>query len=120
MNEKILVVDDSATVRDSVKQALLASSFVVIEAVDGLDGLKKLGENSDVKLIICDVNMPNMDGLSMCAKLKETNSSIPIFMLTTEANAEMKEKGKAYGVRAWMIKPFNGEKMIAGIKKVIG
>ena len=119
---KILIVDDSDTVRDQVKKALATAGYDVVEAQDGTDGLQKVSENSDIKLIICDVNMPKMDGLTMCAKLREISgfASTPVFMLTTEANDEMKEKGKKAGVKAWMIKPFNAEKMIAGIKKVLG
>ena len=119
---KILIVDDSDTVRDQLKKALEGGGHQVVVAVDGQDGLDKAKANADVKLIICDVNMPRMDGLTMCKQLREDPAlkALPVFMLTTETNEEMKVKGKAVGVMAWMVKPFNAERMLAGIKKVLG
>ena len=119
---KILAVDDSDIVRSQVRKALEGGGYQVVEAVNGIDGLEKANANPDVKLVVCDVNMPEMDGLMMCTKLREISSfkSVPIFMLTTESSPEMKAQGKAAGVTAWMIKPFNPEKMVAAVKKVIG
>ncbi|MCM2281239.1 MAG: response regulator [Bdellovibrionaceae bacterium] len=119
--KKILIVDDSDAVRGQVKAALEGAGFQVVEAVDGLDGLAKANENKDVNLIISDVNMPRMDGLTMCGRVREIAElkQTPIFMLTTETDAGMKDKGKAFGVRAWMVKPFNAEKMVMGVKKIL-
>jgi two-component system, chemotaxis family, chemotaxis protein CheY len=119
---KILIVDDSEMVRTQVKQAIEGEGFQAIEAVNGVDGLNKLQGNPDLKLIICDVNMPEMDGLTMCSKVREKDQfkEIPIFMLTTESSPDMKKQGKEAGVKAWMTKPFNPEKMVAAIKKVVG
>jgi len=119
---KILVVDDSDAVRVQVKSALESAGFTVVEGVDGLDGVAKANENKDAKLIISDVNMPRMDGLTMVIRLREIPEfkETPVFMLTTETDPNMKDKGKAAGVRAWMVKPFNSEKMILGVKKILG
>jgi two-component system, chemotaxis family, chemotaxis protein CheY len=119
--KKILVVDDSDAVRGQVKAALEEAGFAVVEANDGLDGLTKANENKDLNLIISDVNMPRMDGLTMCQRLREITelATTPIFMLTTETDVSMKDKGKSVGVRAWMVKPFNAAKMIMGVKKVL-
>ena len=118
---KILLVDDSSTIRTQLRQVLEKEGYVIIEGEDGLDGLRKLEENKDVALIICDVNMPNMDGITMCEKVFETEGSvkIPKFMLTTEANKDLKERAKAAGVVAWVAKPCSGEKLTAVIKKVL-
>jgi two-component system, chemotaxis family, chemotaxis protein CheY len=85
-----------------------------------VNGLDVLSKNSDVALIICDVNMPNMDGITMCQKVHENpqTNKIPIFMLTTEASPEMKAKGKEAGVIAWITKPFVPDKLLAAINKV--
>ena len=118
---KILVVDDSETQRFQTRQDLERAGFTVVEASDGSEGLKKLEQNPDTGLIICDVNMPGMDGLTMCSKVFESGKhpGLPVFMLTTEASVELKQKAKAFGVRAWITKPFIAEKLIEAIRKVI-
>jgi len=118
---KILLVDDSETVRTQVKKLLTSKGHLVVESVDGLKGLEALKGNKDIKLIICDVNMPNMDGLTMCSRVAAdpTMRTIPIFMLTTEASADLKEKGKAAGVKAWLLKPYVEEKLIAVVDRIL-
>ncbi|MCB9061910.1 MAG: response regulator [Halobacteriovoraceae bacterium] len=119
---KILVVDDSESIRTQLKSLLTEKGHSVVEAADGEDGLSTLNGNKDVNLIICDVNMPKMDGITMCTKVSEDASvnSIPIFMLTTESNADLKEKGKKAGVRAWITKPYSDDKLLSAIQKVCG
>jgi len=92
-----------------------------ITAVDGKDGLVKLEENANIKLILSDVKMPNMDGLTMVEKIRNDlgNTTVSIIMLTTESNPSMKERGKAAGVKAWVVKPFKGESVLSAIKKLI-
>lgn len=120
--KKILIVDDSDTVRNQVKKSLEDAGYAVVEAFDGVNGVQQAMANKDIACVISDVNMPNMDGFSMCAKLREISQlkNIPIFMLATETNDEMKKKGKSVGVVAWMAKPYNAQKMILAIKKTIG
>lgn len=118
---KIVIVDDSETLRSQLKRDLEAAGHQVIEGYDGVNGLEVLEANQDVKLIICDVNMPRMDGLTMCKKAhdKPELSKVPIFMLTTEASPEMKTKGKEAGVIAWIIKPYVVEKVMGAVSKVL-
>jgi two-component system chemotaxis response regulator CheY len=118
--KKILLVDDSVTLRMSLKEPLEKEGFEVIEAEDGVDGLKSLDENPDTKLVISDVNMPNMDGLEMVEKIKaiEKYKFIPILMLTTEGAAAVKQKGIELGVKAWAIKPIKAQKIISAAKKL--
>lgn len=117
---KILIVDDSETLRVQLKNLLSSKGHTVVEGEDGVRGLDTLKKNTDVGLIICDLNMPNMDGVTMCIKISEDPAlnKIPIFMLTTEASNELKEKGKKAGVRAWINKPFDEAKLIAVIDKL--
>jgi two-component system chemotaxis response regulator CheY len=118
---KVLIVDDSETLRHQLKRDLEAAGHTVVEAVDGADGLEKFQGRQDLELILCDVNMPNMDGLTMVSKLAAAlkAKNIPVFMLTTEASAEMKARAKESGVRAWITKPYIAEKLISAIQKVL-
>jgi len=119
---QILVVDDSATVRNEVSSFLKQQGLQVEVAVDGKDGLDKLRADPAVKLIISDVNMPNMDGLTMVEKVRSElgNAGVNIIMLTTESDPRMKERGKAAGVKGWIVKPFKGDAVVGSIKKLIG
>lgn len=116
---QILVVDDSSTVRNEVSNFLSSQGISVTTAIDGVDGLSKISGDGELKLVICDVNMPNMDGLTMVEKVKSSGKSIPIIMLTTESSPDMKQRGKNAGVKGWIVKPFNGPAAIGGIKKLI-
>lgn len=119
---QILVVDDSATVRNEVGSFLKQQGLQVEVAVDGKDGLDKLKRDPGVKLVISDVNMPNMDGLTMVEKIRSElgNTTVNIIMLTTESDPRMKERGKAAGVKGWIVKPFKGDAVVGSIKKLIG
>lgn len=118
----ILVVDDSSTVRDEVSGFLRKNGLAVDIAVDGMDGLAKVKANPGVRLIISDVNMPNMDGLTMVEKIRGElgNKTANIVMLTTESSPAMKERGKAAGVKGWIVKPFKGEAVLETFKKLAG
>ena len=122
MGKKILVVDDSATVRQQVGMALSMGGFDMIDAVDGQDGLEKIQATADFALVICDVNMPRMNGLEMVEAVKNlgTRSALPIVMLTTEAHPELVERAKKAGVKAWIVKPFKADLLLAAAKKLTG
>ncbi|MCW8929997.1 MAG: response regulator [Gammaproteobacteria bacterium] len=120
---KILIVDDSETIRIQLKTDLNSgdNNYDIIEAHDGLNGLEVLNANKDVRLIICDVNMPEMDGLTMCEEIHKDDAlnSIPIIMLTTQCSADMKARGKENGVIAWITKPHKPKMLLGGIKKIL-
>lgn len=117
---KILVVDDSSTVRDEVAGALRGAGLDVATAVDGKDGLVKLKADPGIKLVVSDVNMPNMDGLTMVEKIRsELNNQVAIIMLTTESSPAMKERGKAAGIKGWIVKPFKATAVIDTFKKMV-
>lgn len=119
---QILVVDDSSTVRNEVGDFLKKNGLDVAFAVDGRDGLVKLKADPRIKLVVSDVNMPNMDGLTMAEKIRseQGNASVNIIMLTTESSPAMKERGKAAGIKGWIVKPFKGDAVLATFKKLAG
>ena len=116
---QVIVVDDSSTVRNEVKAFLVSQGIDTDTAVDGADGLAKIQADKELKLVICDVNMPNMDGLTMVEKLKSAGNLVPVIMLATESGASLKQRGKDAGVLGWIVKPFNGAAAIGGIKRLI-
>ena len=117
---KILVVDDSSTVRDEVAGFLKKNGLDVATAVDGQDGLAKVKADPAIKLVVSDVNMPTMDGLTMVEKIRGElkNASVNLIMLTTESSPSMKERGKAAGVKGWIVKPFNGQAVLETFRKL--
>ncbi|MBU6439693.1 MAG: response regulator [Betaproteobacteria bacterium] len=120
MSKTILIVDDSASLRQVVNIALSSAGYEVIEACDGVDALSKL-DGRKVHLIISDVNMPNMDGIELVrqVKTKPDYKFTPIIMLTTESQAEKKAEGQAAGARAWVVKPFQPAQMLAAVAKLM-
>ena len=117
---KILVVDDSSTVRDEVAGFLKSHGLDVATAVDGRDGLAKLKADSAIRLVVSDVNMPNMDGLTMAEKIRGElkNAAVNLIMLTTESNPSMKERGRSAGIKGWIVKPFNGAVVLETFRKL--
>ena len=118
---KILVVDDSSTVRDEVAGFLKKNGLDVDTAVDGKDGLAKLKASPGIKLVISDVNMPNMDGLTMVEKIRGelANKTFNVIMLTTEARENRKLEGQMAGAKAWVVKPFRPEQMLQAVGKLV-
>ncbi|MFY9397680.1 MAG: response regulator [Desulfomonilia bacterium] len=122
MKKKILVVDDSATLRASVNYTLREAGFETIEAVNGVDGLEKLNQamknGEQIGMIISDINMPVMDGITFIHEVKKTPFKYtPILVLTTESQEEMKMKGKKAGASGWLVKPFKPEQLVYVTKK---
>ncbi len=117
---KVLVVDDSNSIRDMVSFTLKSAGYDTVEACDGQEGLTK-AQTSSFDLVISDVNMPIMDGITLCQELRKLASFrfIPILMLTTESSTDMKQRGKAAGATGWLVKPFNPDKLLTTIKRVV-
>lgn len=120
MEKKILVVDDSVTIRQSIKNILENQGFLVKEAIDGEEALMII-QNEYFDLIFTDVNMPKLDGISFIQKARETTTTrhTPIITLTTENNVEIISKGKKAGATGWMLKPFTVDKIIEVTKKLL-
>lgn len=121
MSKKIMVVDDSVSIRKVVAMVLGKAGHTVVESVDGSEALRKLSQES-VNLIICDVNMPNMDGITFLKKLRTDVHArfVPVVMLTTESQAKLREEGEQAGARAWMLKPFRPEQLLDVVTKILG
>jgi two-component system chemotaxis response regulator CheY len=117
--KKVMIVDDSRTVRQQVVAALGPAGFEVVEAQDGIEALERMKATSDLALIICDVNMPRMNGLEMLGAARESGLlSIPVVMLTTEGRTDLIEKAKRAGARGWLVKPFKPDQLIAVARKL--
>lgn len=120
MAKTILVVDDSISMRQVVGLALKGAGYEVIEACDGKDGLAKL-EGKKVNLIVSDVNMPNMDGISFLKEVKKSpaHKFTPVIMLTTESQEDKKKQGQEAGAKAWMVKPFQPDQLVNAVSKLV-
>lgn len=120
MAKTVMIVDDSGSLRQVVGIALKSAGYDVVEAADGLEGLRKL-DGRKIHLVISDVNMPNLDGLEMVRRLKAMPAYrfTPVIMLTTEVSAAKKEQGKAAGARAWVVKPFQPQQLLAAVSQLV-
>ncbi len=116
----IMVIDDSASLRQVVSIALKTAGFDVLEAADGKDALGKL-DGRKIHLMICDVNMPVMDGITFVTEAKKLPGYrfVPIIMLTTESRESRKQEGQDAGAKAWVVKPFRPEQMLQAVTKLI-
>ena len=119
MATKILVIDDSMMVRQQVKRAL-GPDFEIVEAHDGVDALEKANENASIGLVICDVNMPRMNGLDFLAAFRADKRflTVPVVMLTTEAQSDLVARSKALGAKGWIIKPFKPDLLATAARRL--
>jgi two-component system chemotaxis response regulator CheY len=115
-----MTVDDSASVRMMVHFTLSGLGFQIVEAENGRDALKKL-ESNPVDMLITDVNMPELDGISLVRKVRENPSYrfLPIIILSTESRTRIKNEGRCAGATEWIVKPFNPEQLIAAVRRVM-
>ena len=121
MAKTILIVDDSSSLRTVVKLALNRAGYDVLEANDGVEGLEQLDKAGKVNLIVSDVNMPRMDGITFVTQVKQhpRHKFVPVVMLTTEGQDAKKEQGRAAGAKAWIVKPFNPPQLLDAVSKLI-
>jgi two-component system, chemotaxis family, chemotaxis protein CheY len=119
MAKTVMVIDDSKSLRQLVSQTLTKAGYAVLEACDGVDALKQL-ESARVHLMVCDVNMPNMDGLTFVRRVKllAQHKFTPIVMLTTEGADALVQEGKAAGAKGWMVKPFNADQLLSIVRRL--
>jgi two-component system chemotaxis response regulator CheY len=120
MPKKILVVDDSATIRQQVSLALITAGFDVVQAADGLDGLAQVKQHDDIAMVLCDVNMPRMNGIDMVEQLKSDGGrpDLHVLMLTTEGAPALVARAKKLGAKGWIVKPFKAELLVAAVRKL--
>lgn len=118
---KILAVDDSASMRQMVSFTLKGAGYEVEQATDGVEALA-LAKSAQFDLVLSDVNMPNMDGLTLTKELRTLPAYkfTPILVLTTEAGSDKKQEGKSAGATGWIVKPFNPDQLLSTVKRVMG
>ncbi len=120
MAKKLLAVDDSGTMRQTVALTFKSEGIEVVTAEDGVDALNKAQGGLTVDVVITDVNMPNMDGITLTAELRKLDhyKNVPIIILTTESQASKKQAGKDAGATGWIVKPFQPQQLVAVVNKV--
>ena len=121
MPKRVLIVDDSASIRQVQKVVLTGAGYEVLEAVDGQDALAKLA-GQPVHLIFTDLNMPNLDGLGLVRAIRTGPGSrlTPVVMITTESDGAKKQEGKAAGATGWIVKPFTPDQLLSVVRRVLG
>jgi two-component system, chemotaxis family, chemotaxis protein CheY len=122
MGKKVLIVDDSRTVRQQLGIVLTEAGYEVVEASDGLDGAEKIANTNDLAMVICDVNMPRMNGIEMLSFLKQDprHANLLVLMLTTEGQPALIARAKAAGARGWIVKPFKPDLLLGTVRKLVG
>jgi two-component system, chemotaxis family, chemotaxis protein CheY len=120
MRKKVLIIDDSVSVRRQVSGVLAQAGFEVLEASDGLNGADQIRAQSDLALVICDVNMPKLNGLDMLESLKDEIAlrALPVVMLTTEGQPDAMARAKRSGAKGWIVKPFKEHLLVGAVKKL--
>ena len=121
MSKTIITVDDSPSIRQMISFTLEKAGYEVMQAVDGMDAIDKLGSTA-VNMMITDLNMPRMDGIELIKSVRANAQYkfMPIIMLTTESDDSKKQEGKTAGATGWIVKPFKPEQLIGVVKKVLG
>lgn len=119
--KRILIVDDSPSVRQQVGMALKQVGFEVVDGVDGIDGAEKVRKDASIGMVICDINMPRLNGLDMVEQVKSEArfAKLPIVMLTSEDNPALVERAKKAGAKGWIIKPFRADLLVATVRKLM-
>lgn len=119
MSKTIMVVDDSASIRNIITRNLQKESYNVILAEDGLDALNKFKAGEAIDLFLVDVNMPNMDGISFVKEIRSVDKKTPIIMVTTESQPHKQLEGQEAGANGWVVKPFEPNVLIRIVKKML-
>jgi two-component system chemotaxis response regulator CheY len=120
MPKKVLIIDDSSSVRRQLSTALGKAGFVVLEAADGMEGAEQIRAETDLALVICDVNMPRMSGLDLLERLQPelAQRQLPVVMLTTEGQPEAMSRAKKWGAKGWIVKPFKEQLLLGAVQKL--
>ena len=121
MSQAIMVVDDSAIIRMQLSTVLESNGYEAVQASTGIEALEVAKSRNDIRLVITDVNMPGMNGLTLLSELRgmSSYSEVPVFVLTTESTAHMQEQGRDRGASAWIVKPFHEESLLKGIEMML-
>jgi len=120
--KKVLVIDDSQTVRQQVALSLKSTNYILVEAADGLDGLARAAEEDGLALVFLDVNMPRLNGLETLERLKADPKTrdVPVLMLTTEVEKSLMDRARKAGAKAWLVKPIKPDLLLSAVVKICG
>jgi two-component system chemotaxis response regulator CheY len=121
VEKKILIVDDSSTIRQQVQETLTGAGFEVVQATDGVEGARVISDRQDLSLVLCDLNMPRMGGLEMLEIVQARGrlQSLPVVMLTTEGQPALVQRAREIGAKGWIVKPFKPQLLVATLRKLI-
>jgi two-component system chemotaxis response regulator CheY len=122
MKPSVLIIDDSLTVRQQVTVTLTSAGYAVMEACDGQAGLETVHAHAEIALVLCDVNMPRMNGIEFLESYKAEQCAhpVPVVMLTTDGSPELIARAKRAGARGWIVKPFKADLLIAAVRRIAG
>ena len=116
--KKVLVVDDSEFIRQQVSVLLEEAGFNVQTASDGMQGLDTIKGEQDIALVICDVNMPRMDGMEMLSEVRKAEIKVPVVMLTTEGDPDLIDKARSLGATGWLVKPYKTDHLLKVVSTI--
>ncbi len=121
-NRTILIVDDSLTVRQQVSMILTSAGYQVIEAFDGQDGVERVRASASVSMVLCDLNMPRMNGLEFLETIKgdAAGPPVPVVILTTDGSSELISRAKRAGAKGWIVKPFQPDLLLSAVRRIAG
>ncbi|MEA2697374.1 MAG: two-component system, chemotaxis family, chemotaxis protein CheY [Myxococcales bacterium] len=118
--KRVLVIDDSSSIREQVRNALTPGGYDVLEAYDGLDGLEKIRTARELDLVLCDLNMPRMGGLELIIACQKNNCLVPFLILTSDGQPSVIRRARDAGVKGWIVKPIKGDLLRFAVDKVLG
>ena len=123
MNKKtVLIIDDSLTVRQQVGLTLRSAGYQILEACDGLEGVAAMQNHAELNMVLCDLNMPRMNGLEFLDTIKRDGAGppVPVIMLTTDGSPELISRAKRSGAKGWIVKPFQADMLLAAVRRIAG
>ncbi len=117
--KRVLVIDDSSSIREQVRSALGPAGYDVLEACDGVDGLDKMRAEPDVALVLCDLNMPRMGGMEMFAQCQSQGCATPFLILTSDGQPAVIRRARDAGVKGWIVKPIKADLLRFAVDKIL-
>ncbi|HEY8944541.1 MAG TPA: response regulator [Polyangiaceae bacterium] len=122
MSRKVLVIDDAEPVRQWLSKLLSEAGFQVVQAIDGIEGAKQIRAHADLAVVLCDINLPRLNGLDMLESIQQeiAEKDLKVVVLTSDAGPDSILRGKRAGVKGWFIKPLKGELLVAALQKLSG
>ena len=120
--KSVLVVDDSLTVRQQVSLTLASAGYQIVEASDGREGVDALRAHAEIAMVLCDLNMPRMNGLEFLDSIRgdAVGLPVPVVMLTTDGSPELIARAKRAGAKGWIVKPFQADLLLAAVRRIAG